>query len=82
MKAASEMGFFGKDGYQLACELGIPFPNHTELDSDEDGVVDSEDAFRFDNAEILDSDNDGLGNNTDTDDDNDGVADEVDCVST
>jgi hypothetical protein len=71
-------GFFGKDGYQLACELGIPFPNHTELDSDEDGVVDSEDAFRFDNAEILDSDNDGLGNNTDTDDDNDGVADEVD----
>lgn len=45
------------------------------LDSDGDGVPDSEDAFPQDASETLDSDGDGIGNNADTDDDSDGVPD-------
>jgi hypothetical protein len=45
------------------------------LDSDNDGVNDDEDAFPNDGTETVDSDGDGIGNNSDPDDDNDGVAD-------
>ena len=44
-------------------------------DGDGDGVEDSSDAFPLDPSETLDTDNDGIGNNSDTDDDNDGYSD-------
>jgi len=72
-------GWFAKDGYQLACKLGIPFLDEGEIDSDNDGVYDNEDSFRFDDSESLDTDADGIGNNADDDDDNDGVVDAEDA---
>ncbi|WP_166260723.1 malectin domain-containing carbohydrate-binding protein [Marinobacter salicampi] len=48
------------------------------LDSDGDGVVDSEDAFPFDPAEWKDTDGDGIGDNSDPDRDGDGVLNEED----
>jgi len=53
--------------------------NSEDLDDDNDGVADSEDAFPFDATESIDTDGDGIGNNTDTDDDNDGVLDTMDA---
>ncbi len=53
-------------------------PVITETDSDNDGVVDSQDAFPDDPNETTDTDNDGEGDQADTDDDNDGVIDEDD----
>jgi hypothetical protein len=50
-------------------------PDITDLDDDDDGVNDSDDAFPFNDAEWDDSDGDGTGNNADLDDDNDGLAD-------
>ena len=44
-------------------------------DSDGDGHRDDGDAFVFDSGEWLDSDEDGIGDNADTDDDNDGLTD-------
>ena len=44
-------------------------------DTDGDGVIDREDELPGDPSDTLDSDNDGIGNNTDTDDDNDGISD-------
>jgi hypothetical protein len=49
-----------------------------EIDSDNDSIGDSLDAFPFDSSEATDSDNDGIGNNADIDDDNDGTPDEID----
>lgn len=45
------------------------------LDSDEDGVINSLDAFPFNPAEQFDNDGDGIGDNADPDDDNDGIPD-------
>ncbi len=42
-------------------------------DSDNDGVMDSEDAFPLDATEFQDQDNDSVGDNADIDDDNDGL---------
>ncbi|WP_286271491.1 S8 family peptidase [Thalassotalea hakodatensis] len=53
-------------------ELGI-------IDSDDDGVEDSSDAFPYDISETVDTDSDGIGNNADTDDDGDGVDDSADA---
>ncbi|MCW8327919.1 thrombospondin type 3 repeat-containing protein [Photobacterium sp. SDRW27] len=50
-----------------------------EKDTDNDGVIDSEDAFPLDGSETIDTDNDGIGNNADSDDDGDGVEDDVDA---
>ncbi len=47
-------------------------------DTDEDGKNDKEDPFPNDPTEWLDTDNDNIGNNTDTDDDNDNLPDETD----
>ena len=47
-------------------------------DTDEDGVNDGTDAFPLNPFETIDTDNDGLGNNTDLDDDNDGIEDSID----
>ena len=44
-------------------------------DRDSDGITDSDDAFPDDPNEWLDTDNDGIGNNADTDDDDDGMPD-------
>ncbi len=44
-------------------------------DSDNDGVIDSLDAFPIDPSESFDNDGDGIGNNLDPDDDNDGILD-------
>jgi hypothetical protein len=45
------------------------------IDTDGDGVADTQDAFPLDPTEWLDTDGDGIGNNADTDDDGDGVSD-------
>jgi hypothetical protein len=42
-------------------------------DNDNDGVLDSLDAFPFDSTESNDVDGDGIGDNADTDNDNDGT---------
>jgi len=47
-------------------------------DLDGDGVVDAVDVFPNDPSESADFDNDGIGDNADTDDDNDGVSDDQD----
>jgi hypothetical protein len=47
-----------------------------KVDSDEDGVSDSVDAFPLDATEWSDSEGDGIGDNSDADDDNDGLPDE------
>ena len=46
-----------------------------EDDTDGDGVIDAEDAFPDDPEEWLDTDEDGTGDNADTDDDDDGWSD-------
>ena len=50
-----------------------------DTDDDNDGVLDSSDAFPLDASEHLDTDGDGIGNNTDTDDDGDGILDSSDA---
>ena len=64
---------WSKGKFQESCKLGILFPFDT--DSDNDGIYDHLDVFRFDGSESLDTDGDGTGNNADTDDDNDTVLD-------
>ena len=49
--------------------------NATNPDTDGDGYLDGLDDYPLDASEWLDTDNDGIGNNADTDDDNDGWAD-------
>ena len=48
-------------------------------DDDNDGVLDSLDAFPLDASESRDTDKDGLGDRADTDDDGDGVVDSLDA---
>ncbi len=50
-----------------------------DSDDDNDGVLDNDDAFPFDENESVDTDGDGTGNNADTDDDGDGVEDNEDA---
>ncbi|HSC76014.1 MAG TPA: thrombospondin type 3 repeat-containing protein [Pseudomonadales bacterium] len=49
--------------------------NADQLNSDGDAQGNACDQFPLDASEFLDIDNDGIGNNADTDDDNDGVLD-------
>jgi chitodextrinase len=51
------------------------------VDSDSDGVPDTEDAFPSDPSETTDTDNDGTGNNADLDDDDDGMPDAWEIVN-
>jgi hypothetical protein len=53
-------------------------PNVYDLDDDQDGVTDINDAFPFDPDETRDTDRDGKGDNADNDDDNDGFTDNWD----
>ena len=68
---------WSKGNFQESCKLGILFPFDT--DSDNDGIYDHLDVFRFDDSESLDTDADGTGNNADPDDDNDGLSDSADA---
>ena len=52
-----------------------------EVDADNDGFYDYDDAFPNDPNEYLDTDNDGIGNNADTDDDGDGQSDELEITN-
>ena len=54
---------------------GDTIPNCVDTDDDNDGVLDTNDAFPLDPAEWTDTDADGIGNNADNDDDNDGFTD-------
>jgi len=54
---------------------GDGIDNLTDTDDDNDGVLDTQDAFPLDATESRDTDGDGIGNNRDTDDDNDGFTD-------
>ena len=51
------------------------------VDTDGDGVPDTEDTFPLDPNETTDTDNDGTGNNADLDDDNDGMPDAWEIVN-
>ncbi|MEE3159803.1 MAG: hypothetical protein VX283_02740, partial [Pseudomonadota bacterium] len=51
------------------------------LDSDEDGVIDPEDAFPNDSTETEDTDGDGIGDNADSDDDGDGYTDDDEALA-
>ena len=53
-------------------------PNLWDADDDNDGFIDTQDAFPLDETEWLDSDGDGIGENTD-DDDADGIANAFDA---
>ncbi len=53
-----------------------------DYDDDNDGVLDTQDAFPYDSSEWRDTDSDGKGDNSDTDDDNDGVLDSSDAFPT
>jgi hypothetical protein len=53
--------------------------NRVDNDDDNDGVLDSQDAFPLDFRESKDMDRDGIGDNADSDDDGDGVPDAQDA---
>ena len=55
--------------------------DNSPLDTDGDGVIDTEDAFPQDPTEWADNDQDGIGNNADTDDDNDGFFDDIERIA-
>lgn len=57
-------------------DTGAETEDEMDLDSDGDNVLDAQDMFPNDPGEWADNDNDGVGNNMDTDDDNDGMSDE------
>ena len=59
---------------------GAP-PEPISLDTDNDGVADSLDAFPNDPTEWRDSDSDGIGNNSDPDDDSDGFLDNIEFLA-
>ena len=51
-------------------------PNHLDLDNDNDGVNNDEDAFPLEPEEWRDRDGDWIGDNMDADDNNDGIGDD------
>ena len=53
------------DGYSTANDFDDSNPNKWGVDSDGDGVADSEDAFPYNFSEYADFDGDGIGDNTD-----------------
>ena len=58
--------------------FAISVSAYVPIDTDLDGIPDSEDAFPNDRSEWQDTDGDNIGNIADTDDDNDGVEDQYD----
>lgn len=68
------------DGHALsASQVSEVYTTSAAPDSDGDGFIDIIDAFPEDPSEWQDSDQDGIGNNTDLDDDNDGTPDTIDA---
>ncbi len=68
---------FHTAGYAVG-GLGVISDNRSEgekLDIDNDGILNSQDIFPYNHYEWKDSDQDGIGNNYDSDDDNDGMPD-------
>ncbi len=63
------------DGLNDSQENDDTCPFRLKADSDNDGYNDSTDQFPCDSNEWQDTDNDGIGNNSDNDDDNDGLSD-------
>ena len=66
----------GERERQIYFARNLKQENLAPADRDSDGVLDADDAFPLDAFEQLDSDGDGLGNNTDADDDGDALSDE------
>ena len=79
------------DGIGDVCDNCIAVSNSNQLDTDgdsigdlcdtdddNDGIIDTEDAFPLDATESGDADGDGIGDNAETDDDNDGILDALD----
>ncbi|MFL2526360.1 MAG: hypothetical protein ACJ0Q3_02615 [Candidatus Azotimanducaceae bacterium] len=65
-----------KDGRPDDCDSACQTAGMTaDTDDDGDGVADASDAFPLVSTETLDTDGDGIGNNTDPDDDGDGTLD-------
>ncbi len=60
--------------------FAISVSAYVPVDSDNDGIPDSEDAFPNDSTEWQDTDGDQIGNLADSDDDNDGIADQYDSA--
>jgi len=54
---------------------GDGIANSTDLDDDNDGFFDVNDAFPLNGSESVDTDGDGIGDNADRDDDNDNILD-------
>jgi len=69
-----EIAFVDTDGDGLADNGG----SSPDSDDDNDGVLDSDDAFPLNPQETADLDGDDIGNNADPDIDGDGVANELD----
>jgi hypothetical protein len=56
-------------------QIGLDDDYENQTDYDNDGVINVDDVYPFDDSEHSDYDGDGLGDNADIDDDNDGVED-------
>lgn len=74
---------FGSNVTLVYCETSIDTDSDSivdcvDLDDDNDGVKDINDAFPLNSDETVDTDGDGIGNNSDPDDDNDGLVDQFD----
>jgi gliding motility-associated-like protein len=67
------------DGLLICGSPPVPLP--ISSDADNDGVINSLDAFPNDPTEWTDSDSDGIGNNLDTDDDDDGFLDTIEIIA-
>jgi gliding motility-associated-like protein len=57
-------------------------PDCIDTDDDNDGCLDQEDLFPFNERECIDTDGDGIGDNADMDADNDGIIDPLDDFPT
>ena len=73
------VGQFIDDSSQAPDTDGDGIINSADSDDDDDGVLDTEDAFSLDPNETTDNDSDGIGDNADDDDDNDGCPDTDDA---
>lgn len=70
---------YDEDGLPNNCDADCVASGFTEdLDDDNDGVPDINDALPLDASDSVDTDGDGIGNNADNDDDGDGVLDNAD----
>lgn len=74
----NELGGEDELGFEFLDTDADDIPDALDPDDDNDGVIDTDDAFPLDELETLDTDADGIGNNADTDDDNDGTPDTSD----